>query len=186
MAGAVIVVAACVGLYLASRQLMRTDGGTAGVEVFLAPKPETPHPPPPPRTATTPGAVASYAAPQPNADPVLAQMLTCFSTHRREHTECPQPPPPTEFDHFGRIPAGRDFARPEPLDRNTLYSPGEQMTLAPPIPCMTDIGPAMACAHVTPDPPPPSRTAEQICDAGGIGPCRTPPFVPPIRAPHTN
>lgn len=103
---------------------------------------------------------------------MLARTLSCFS--RRVAERPPNCPPPQDAEASIELPAGGDFAQPEELDLNRVYTPAELRTIVTPS-CRRDGG-GGACIPIGPRPPPPSRSAEEVCEDEGIGPCRPPPF----------
>jgi len=177
---ALVLAALCTMLLLASRQRLGLGGGqSVGVQVYVA-RIETFHLDD--RHAAQRASASSSAVAHPRAAPdgetaALAQMLVCFGPHRNEHPECLSmragpDAHPTQINPWGH--SDRDVL---PNLRN-VYSPGELMTIVPPGKCAPVEGGSGAsigvCAQL-PDPPPPSRTAEEICvDANMGGPCHPP------------
>lgn len=177
---ALVVALTCFLLYLVSRHDALEDGSrTAGVEVLLQPKPpEHPRATPHPQSARA-APLPSPLAPARSGDPVLAQMLVCFGSHRREHPECARA---AAEPNAPEIAIGSHSDRDVAPNLRNVYSPGELMTIAPEAKCavLNSAAAAKVCMPTYPDPPPPSRTAEEICVQQNMGgPCHPPiPDVP--------
>jgi len=182
-ASTLVVVVACVLLVLSSRTTIFERTGPNIINVVITPNPDRPNQPRPARsplgapvsTSTAPNAPA-------NADQAqLSQMLACFRPRGRRPDYCPQEAAPNPDDPRTQLPAGGDFYRPPPPDLNRIYTPAELDTLVMPS-CVRDGAPGAGagvavCVPFGTTPPPPSRSAEQICrDANMGGPCETPPF----------
>lgn len=160
-------------LLLASRTITLESETARGVEVFISPREARP----PrveaqrPRTNTAP---VADARPTPTASvetQMLRRMLGCVRRPgERPREGCPSEPAAEDWAR-PRIAVGGDFAPPPSLDLNRAFTRAEQATLAMP-PCEG------ACFRVGPTPPPPSRSAEELCEMEGIGPCRPPPETP--------
>ncbi len=75
---------------------------------------------------------------------------------------------------------GGDFAPEEQPNLARIYTRAELDTLVMPS-CMRDRRGVCIPFGVTP--PPPSRSAEELCEMEGIGPCRPPPFSEDETAP---
>lgn len=177
-AGALVVAALCVGLWFASIHNVAQDVfEDYRAEVWMIARPEVRAPAPQRQTAPLEGPRVMAPSAQPNADPVLAQMLNCFNPRGRERNErCPpaQQRAP-DWRTRGQLPVGRDFVTAPPIDFSAGLSRGEQLAgLQHEPPCSIDGRAASACARLPP-PPPPSRTAVEICEAAGLGPCHPPP-----------
>lgn len=186
MAASTLVVGiACVLLVLSSRTAIFESMGPAIINVVIAPNPERRDPDGPqrqpqqrpntPSTPTTPNAPVSVDQQQ------ISNMLACFRPRGHRPTHCPQEAAPTPDNPRGQLPVGGDFYEPPELDLNQIYTQAERDTLVMPS-CVRD-GPPGAGAGVAARvpfgtrPPPPSRSAEQICrDANMGGPCEAPPF----------
>jgi len=176
-AGALAVAIACALLLLASRTLLyQDDARTDGVEVLLTPREEVRQRdrrnPAQQRTARASSPDAPHDT-RPAADRVaLAQMLRCFGSRREgaRPADCPREPEPPDWRRSAELPMGGDYYEPPPVDLERVYTRAELATIVMP-PC----GPG--CVPVGQPPPPPIRSAEQICEDGGLGgPCRPPPL----------
>ena len=88
---------------------------------------------------------------------------------------------PGPNDRRTELPVGGDYYVPPEPDLNQIFTQAERDTLVMPS-CVRDGAPGAgagvsACAAFGVTPPPPSRSAEQICrDANMGGPCEAPPF----------
>jgi hypothetical protein len=105
---------------------------------------------------------------------MLSRLLSCLD-RRLEHRprNCPREPPPSEWER-PQIAAGGDFAPPPDVDLAAIYTVAEQRTLVMPS-CRRDR--SNVCIRFGVRPPPPSRSAEEICrDANMGGPCTPPPL----------
>lgn len=179
-AGAVL---ACVGLFallvISSRTFIAREHSAAGVEVFLSP-PERPRDAPQrPGVVRGPAAAPSDAAP-PAAPSVEAEMLSRMlrCARRAGQPRPPDCPRETRQEDWERpnIAVGGDYVQPEQPDHERIYTRAEQQTLVMPS-CIRDG--AGGCVRFGVRPPPPSRSAEQICREGGLGgPCTPPPEQP--------
>ena len=174
-----LVTLACVLLVLASRVTASLDELTS--EGVYATIEERPRPQGPTNRRTSPNVRTADAAPAPTLTPLpvdramLARSLACLRPRAAERAlDCP--PRTDAHDSTFELPAGGDFAQPEELDLNDVYTPAELRTLVTPS-CRRDGG-GGACIPIGPRPPPPSRSAEEVCEAEGIGPCHPPPFRP--------
>ncbi|HVZ98689.1 MAG TPA: hypothetical protein VG841_00075 [Caulobacterales bacterium] len=134
----------------------------------------------PARTRGDVSAAASAQAPASSDSAALADALICFSRdrERRRAAQCPEALRP-QWDPNARLPGElpRDSQVP-------AYNFGE-LVLRNPGRCELDGGGVTivkVCQSLYRDPPPPSRAAEEICEAGGVGPCHPPPFTGPIYA----
>lgn len=183
-AAAVVCLVFCALLIVASRTDRMSSEDARGVEVFIARREV---PPPRPRTPSQPRAVAPADARAPSTAPsvetqMLRRLLTCVTrAGERPRPNCPREPAPEDWA-TPQLQVGGDFAQPEQPDMDAIYTPAEQRTLVMPS-CVRDGPPATGgagvsvCAPFGTTPPPPSRSAEQICrDANMGGPCETPPF----------
>lgn len=197
VSSALLVTLACTLLLLASRVTSYLDDQVVtGVDVLIE---ERPAPREVQRQAPRAGApTANTAAPPmltdiPIGRSMLARTLACFDNlhPERRDAECPPVVPDTEFDQFARLPVGGDFAGPPPLRLERIFTPAELATLMVDPPCV----PGMTinnfmvqyCTRFGVTPPPPSRSAEQVCIDGGVGPCLVAEFRPEdvVRLAHT-
>jgi hypothetical protein len=184
-ASTLVVSVACVLLVLSSRTAIFERQGPNVINVVIAPNPERRDPERPrrqpqlrpntPSTPTTPNAPMSADQQQ------LSSMLACFRPRGRRPAHCPQEPAPTPDNPRGQLPVGGDFYEPPEPDLDQIYTQAERETLVMPS-CVRDGPPGAgagvaACVPFGTRPPPPSRSAEQICrDANMGGPCEAPPF----------
>jgi hypothetical protein len=159
-------------LAIASRTVAPYYDAAPGVEVILLPR-ENPAPPASTLPSHAPGSGGSLSSTDDveSADRAsLAQMLACLrprelrppwcASEQSEGSEAPQ----------AELPVGGDFYQTPRNNRNRIYSPAELATIVMP-PC--EVG----CVRVGRPPPPPSRSAEQICEDGNLGgPCHPPPL----------
>ena len=187
MAASTLVVGiACVLLVLSSRTTIFEPRGSNIIDLVITPNPERREPDRPQRQAQ-PRANAPASTPTaPNAptsadQQQLSNMLACFRPRGRRPAHCPQEAAPNPDDPRTRLPVGGDFYEPPPPDLDRIYTQAERDTLVMPS-CVRD-GPPYAgagggaCVPFGTTPPPPSRSAEQICrDANMGGPCEAPPF----------
>lgn len=182
LAGACIVVATCVLLVWLSHVVALEDGRAApGVEVLLSPRIAAPRQraprSPAPQTAATSDVTAPTTTALPVGQAMLARTLSCAHPRPdRRPADCP-PSVQQEADAQVQLPVGGDFAPPEPLRLDRAFTVAERATLLTPS-CKRDGAGGMVsvCMSVGPTPPPPTRSPEEICDAGGIGPCHPPAF----------
>lgn len=168
----------CAGLFAllmaASRSLLPPERAAVGVEMILAehapPAQQRVHPPL--SSPTAPSAHAPPAAPSIEAE-MLSRMLRCIRRPGQPRpADCPGEPAQPDWAR-PQIPVGGDYAQPEQPDFDRIYTRAEQRTLVMPS-CRRDG--AGACIPFGARPPPPSRSAEQICRDGGLGgPCAPPP-----------
>ena len=172
-----IVALAFTALLLFSRVIEYADRQNASVHIFMS---EAPLPAPPPRT--TPPATRIHApnpigvptpTPLPMDGALVQRALICFNRLSRDRpTDCP-----------------REALEEDPGDRERMrraYDPTPRP--APPVeypmgidpPCDRGIhvgaGGVSGCVAFGITPPPPTRSAEEVCEAGGIGPCHPPAF----------
>lgn len=183
IAAAGVVALACALLLLVSRVIQYADNTEAGVRVFIeeAPPPSRPQrnaPPPPPSGVRI---AAPDAPPTPTPLPVdremLVRALNCFDRLSRDRREdCPREALEQEYGDGERTRRAYD---PSPA-RLRLVGPTRDV----PPPCdrgfstvtMGDGQGVQFCGGWGETPPPPSRSAEQVCVDGGIGPCQPPEF----------
>lgn len=177
------VIALLCSLMLVVSQVARySDDSDNSVRIFME---EAPRDTPPPPTRASPPPRNGFAVRSPDAAPtptplpvdttMLARAMACFDRLNRNRPEsCP-----------------REALEEEPGDRaRTRRSYDISPERAPPIeypmgidpPCdrgihLTGAGIA-GCVGFGVTPPPPSRSAEEVCVAGGVGPCHPPPFRP--------
>ncbi|HRP12017.1 MAG TPA: hypothetical protein PLK37_13370 [Terricaulis sp.] len=176
-AGAFVLCAAfCALLVLASRVTLSPEGTAGGVEVFLERPPERELARPAQPRPSQAGAPIPSPAPAtaPSADAAMqAQLLRCFVRPGQPRPPgCPSEPPPEDWRR-PQLPVGGDYAPPPEPDMNAIYTRAERDTLVMPS-CIRDKT-SGACMRFGQRPPPPSRSAEQICRDGGLGgPCRPP------------
>lgn len=168
----------------ASRTFIAPERPALGVEVLLEPRPQPPSTPqrqrPPVAGPATPSELAA-----PQGDPsvetqMLSRMLRCVRRPAQARpADCPREAAPEDWAR-PQIPMGGDYAQePEP-DMERLYTRAERETLVMPS-CIRDKT-SGACMRFGQRPPPPSRSAEQICREGGLGgPCTPPPDPEPRR-----
>lgn len=190
-----IVAFLCVLLLTLSRVTAYFDEApVAGVEVEIAPReierttPARRATPPPQRT--TNAAAPPTPTPLPVDREMLARALSCFDGLDRERrADCPRP----SDEQLALEAPGGNFPRVERNPRMAL-SQGERDVVAfmgvdpPCIPGVSTNGLSVSyCQRFGIVPEPPSRSAEQICVEGGVGPCRPPPFRAEdvVRLPHT-
>lgn len=178
-AAACVVALACALLIVVSRvQRLGDDRARRGVEVLLEERPSVP---PSARSRTGAPRVNSTDAPPtrtplPAGRDMLARALACFDTLR----EAPRADCPSE--HAQSEPGAAFGYAPAPRRSRHVFSRGEEMALFAGVepPCAPGLTygnfSVRYCARVTPKPPPPSRSAEEICEQGGLGPCRPPAF----------
>lgn len=170
--------AVCALLVLSSRSTITERGEAAGVEVFIAQRETIPAPP---RRQGAQGAPVQHAvgAPLAAAGPpsvdtqMLQRMLSCARRPgQRPRDDCPREPAPEDWRR-PQLAVGGDFVQPPEPDMNQIYTRAELQTLVMPS-CVRDA--SGGCMRIGTRPPPPSRSAEQICEDGGLGgPCRPPP-----------
>jgi len=177
-AGACALCAAfCALLVLASRVALTPERAVSGVEVFFERPPEHELARPPQARPARPGASAPMPAlsTAPSADAAMqAQLLRCFVRPGQPRPpNCPSDPPPEDWRR-PQLPMGGEYAPPPEPDMDAIYTRAERDTLVMPS-CIRDKT-SGACMRFGQRPPPPSRSAEQICRDGGLGgPCVPPP-----------
>lgn len=192
-ASALVVLGVCAMLWWFSRVIAAYDAPpVAGVEVTLA-RPSPQRTPPrhaaQPTEATRTSTVPAAETTLPLGAAMLARTLSCADPHpERRPADCPASATP-RFGAAPQYPPSEGFGE-DPLHLNRGYSIAEQATLLTPS-CKRDGGPpgmVSVCATIGRDPPPPSRSAEQVCEDGGIGPCHPPQFRADevVRQAHTN
>jgi hypothetical protein len=188
-ASACLVALACVILLISSRVVALLDPpAIQGVSVRLETRP-LPHRPlaPPHRAAvaTTNVNAPPTATTLPMARDVLQRIQACSNPDPHDRpADCPRLAQTPDWQQSGQLPVGGDFNRPPPINLDQAFTRGELMARAVPPPCQlgfrtTNVGTGVGasyCTHTYPDPPPPARDPDVICDAGGIGPCHPPAF----------
>lgn len=177
------VVALLCSLMLVVSQVARyRDGTEQSVRIFIE---EAPRPAPPPARTTPPpprngvAIVSPEATPTPTQLPVdtamLARALACFDRLNRDRPEsCPR-------EALEEAPGDRARTR-SAYDISPERAPPVEYPMGIDPPCdrgihLTGAGIA-GCVAFGITPPPPTRSAEEVCVAGGIGPCHPPPFRP--------
>ncbi|WP_395644735.1 hypothetical protein [Terricaulis sp.] len=193
VASALIVASACVLLWWFSRVIAAYEapaftGVAASVERPAPPRLQARRTAPPPAVRSN-AAVPVSETTMPVSAAMLARTLACTDTHlERRPVNCPRSAEP----HWGEAPAvapSTGFGE-DPLRLDRGYSVAERATLLTPS-CRRDGGPpgmVSACMTIGRDPPPPSRSAEEICETGGIGPCHPPAYREEdvVHLAHTN
>lgn len=193
-AAACVVALICALLVIVSRVVEYADETPAGVHVFIEEAPPEARPrtaPPPPQGGVR--TAAPDAPPTPTPLPVdremLARALNCFdrlSSERRE--DCPREELEQEYGDGERTRRAYD---PSP---RRLRLVGAQRAVPPPCDrglstvAMGDGQGVQYCGGWGVTPPPPSRSAEQVCVDGGVGPCHPPEFRDEdvVRLAHTD
>lgn len=166
-AAAIVCAAFVAVLVIASRTEMHAQQANEGVAalVDIAPRPRQ-------ASRTTPPARAP-GIPSPSAAStemqMLSRLLSCLDRRLENRPRnCPREPPASEWEG-PQIAVGGDFAPTPDVDFDAIYTVAEQRTLVMPR-CEG------ACFRFGTPPPPPSRSAEEICrDANMGGPCTPPP-----------
>lgn len=169
-------------LVIVSRVAEYVDRSNESVNVFIEeapPEPQTRRPPPPQQRSGI-HAVAPDAPPTQTDLPVdrelLVRALNCFDRLSRDRrADCPTEPLEQEYGDAERTRRAYDPSPPR------LRLVGAQRDVPPPCTqgfSTTTIGDAQVVQYcggwgVT---PPPSRSAEQVCIDGGVGPCIPPEF----------
>lgn len=182
-AAAGVVALICALLLIVSRVAQYGDETATGVHVFIeeAPPETRPRaaPPPPPSGARV---ADPDAPPTPTPLPVdremLARALNCFDRLSRDRREdCPREELEQEYGDGERTRRAYD---PSP---RRLRLVGAQRAVPPPcqqgfsaVQMGADGAGTQFCGSWGITPPPPSRSAEQVCVDGGIGPCHPPEF----------
>lgn len=170
----------CLLLWLSSRGLVQNRDEPRSVEVFITQRDPDRVERPRERTASARGERAD--APPVATSNVEAQMLrrllSCVVRPGQQRpAHCPRDAAPEDW-RAPQLQVGGDFAQPEPLDMDQIYTQAEQRTIVTPS-CRRDGG-GSACIPIGPRPPPPSRSAEEVCAAENLGgPCRPPPDPAP-------
>lgn len=187
LTAACVVALACSLMVIISRVAQYSDDTDRSVRVFMqeAPRPVAPparSTPPSPRDATT--RTAANAPPTATDLPIdtamLAHALACFDRLNRDRpADCPREALEEEPGDRARTRRAYDLS-PERLSAPIIYPMGVDP------PCQRGFSSVRMrdsnavgvqyCGGWGVTPPPPSRSAEEVCLAGGIGPCRPPEF----------
>lgn len=186
-ASTLVVGVACVLLVLSSRTASFEQFRPNVIDIVITPNPERLDPERPqqrqPQRANTPASTSTQPnAPASTDQQQISSMLACFRPRGRRPAHCPEEISPNSDDPRAQLPVGGDFYQPPPPDLDRIYTRAERATLVMPS-CVRDGPPSTGgagvsvCASFGTTPPPPSRSAEQICrDANMGGPCEAPPF----------
>jgi hypothetical protein len=191
---AVLVFLAVLALFVVSRVVTLIEPAPiAVVEVEIIER-QTPRRAPP-RLHTPPPSGAASNAPAAVTDipidrAMLARTLNCFQVRRGQ----PRPPDCPALTPGEIEAAGGNF--PTDRQRELLANPPQNSAqvfagIPPPCPAGLSSAPGMAgvqfCARGGLVPQESARSAEVICESGGIGPCRPPAFRPEdvVRLRHT-
>ncbi len=182
-AGAVLACAALAALMVAvSSSVILLERPIGAIEVVIEQAPPAPPPDQPNRRVSPSAPTAAYngAAPAtPSIDAAMgAQLLRCVVRPGQPRpADCPREAEPEDWRRPS-LPVGGNQAPREPsAEMNALYSRLEQ-TPAPMPSCIRDKT-HNVCIRIGQRPPPPSRSAEQLCEEEGLGgPCALPPDRP--------
>jgi hypothetical protein len=147
--------------------------------------------------ATTSATAPPTATALPVAREILEHVQACANPHAEGRpADCPHMALPQDWQQSERLAVGDDFYEPPAIDLSQAFTRAELATISNPPPChiglsSTTIENASAvqyCQHTYADPPPPSRSAEEVCEVGLIGPCHPPAFRPQdgLLAQHTD
>lgn len=176
-AAAGVVVLTFAALLLFSRVVEYADTQDASVHVFMA---EAPRPAPPPRASQpaprieTPNAIGvPTPTPLPMDGALLQRAMNCFNRLSRDRpADCPREALEQESEDRERTRRAYD---PTPRRAPPVEYP---MGIDPPCDRGIHVGPAgvSGCVGFGVTPPPPTRSAEEVCVAGGVGPCHPPEF----------
>lgn len=176
VAALALCAAFCALLVLASRTTLTPQSESHGVEVLLErpPERETTRP-----SRSAPGPASPDQSQAPPAAPsveaeMLARMMRCVRRPGQPRpADCPREAAPEDWAR-PQIPMGGDYVPEEQPDMDRIYTRAERQTLVTPS-CIRDKT-SQGCVRIGIRPPPPSRSAEQICRDGGLGgPCTPPP-----------
>ena len=176
LAAAGVVALAVTALLLFSRVIEYADTRDTSVHVFISeasrPAPRRVAPPAPRVDAPNP-----IATPTPTPLPVdgalLQRALNCFNRLNRDRSaDCPR-------EALEEDPGDRERTR-SAYDPTPRPAPPVEYPMGIDPPCdrgihLTGAGIA-GCVAFGITPPPPTRSAEEVCVAGGIGPCHPPVF----------
>lgn len=177
-----VIALLCSLMLVVSQVACYSDGSDNSVRIIMEEAPR-PAPPPPSRPSPPPrnglAVLSPDAAPTPTTLPVDTQMLAramaCFDRLNRDRPEsCPREALEEERGDRARTRRAYDISpeRAPPVEYPMGIDP----------PCdrgihLTGAGIA-GCVAFGITPPPPTRSAEEVCVAGGVGPCHPPPFRP--------
>ncbi|MFT3727522.1 MAG: hypothetical protein QM759_06855 [Terricaulis sp.] len=192
LALATLLVGAALTLTLLITWRMHVAGpADAGVRTYIEQRRKPPPLPSPahapPRSAAFPAIGTPSDIP---SDAALAQSLVCFGPDRDKHPECAVHwSDPRLTNSGGPISNAGAFA-PPPTTRVLTTASRPAWQGIPDDPCApgnTGEGAITVCVGF-PDPPPPSRSPEELCEAGRIGPCHPPAFRPEdvVHTQHTD
>lgn len=191
--GALVVALICAALLALSRVAAYLDQPPAIILVEITPRSETR---PAPARAQTPAQsrVAHTAAPAPTSIPVgremFARTLHCFRLRAGEPRppECP-PPTQAQLETFGgNFPTDRQLDLILNPPQNTAQAfAGIPPSCIPGVSAAPEMAGVQVCIRGGLVPQEASRSAEEVCRAGGIGPCTPPAFRAEdvVRLPHT-
>lgn len=126
--------------------------------------------------APTPSNAAPPASPSVDAT-MGAQLLRCVvRPDQPRPADCPREAEPEDWRRPS-LPVGGRYAPPPEPNMEQIYTRAERETLVMPS-CVRDKT-SGACIRFGQRPPPPSRSAEQLCQEGGLGgPCAPPQDQP--------
>lgn len=194
-ASAILITLLCAVMILVSRVVRLEEALTLqGVHVTIE---DAPRPPPVDRRPPPPSSVriaAPEATPTETLLPVdremVARALSCFDRLNRDRrADCPDEPLEEEYGDVERTRRAYD---PSPPRISASIRPA--MGVDPP--CVRGFSTASSgdavrvqyCGGWGITPPPPSRSAEEVCLAGHVGPCRPPAFREEdvVRLAHTD
>jgi len=194
VAAAVIVVLTVAALLIFSRVIEYAETQDTSVHVFTG---EEPIPAPPPRTTPPTSRIHApnpIAAPTPTQLPVdgalLQRALTCFDRLNRDRpADCPR-------EALEQDPGDRERTR-RAYDPTPPRAPPVEYAMGVDPPCQRGISMVempgngagvQYCGGWGVTPPPPTRTAEEVCVRGGVGPCHPPAFREDdvVRLAHTD
>lgn len=173
-------------LIVTSRVTTYIDDWTAqGVTVEI----EEQAPPPNVRAAQRPATPPTYNAPTnsmltpiPIGRDMLARSLSCLNRRPEDRSaDCPPTAAASsQPDYTGLYTMPLDPDAPAPVHLDRIFTPAELATIMAEPPCIPGLTlgsfTVTHCSRIGFTPPPPSRSAEEICEAGFVGPCRPPPF----------
>jgi len=195
-----LVALACTILLINSRAIVFLEGpAIQAVSVQVETRAAPPRPAAHARAsgvATTNTTAPPTATAIPVAREILEHVQACSNPRAEDRpANCPHLALPQDWQQSQSLPVGGDFYQPPPVDLSRAFTRSE-LALANPPPChigfssvaMGNGSGVQYCQHTYPDPPPPTRSAEEVCDAGGIGPCHPPAFRPEdvVMARHTD
>ena len=181
-----VIALLCFLMLVVSQVARYNDATNNSVRIFMEEAPRTAPPParasPPPRGGVS--VLSPDAPPTPTALPVDTEMLTralaCFERLNRDRpADCPQ-------EALEEAPGDRARTR-RAYDISPERAAPPTYTMGVDPPCQRGVSTVMLpgdtpgiqyCGGWGVTPPPPSRSAEQVCVEGGVGPCHPPPFRP--------